>query len=151
MSYRVSTPRERAKRQAENEKRSERIMALKAQGLSFSIIAVRMGLSSSSVSRIAREHALAIGEVNPSELRDQVKESKMSGHSQRLSDPYNHGFTDAEVEVLARELFEQASRDDTFDDLKRRNAFNRQDAGRLRHWIRVAHALLTEGRTVRPR
>ena len=57
LSYRVTTPEERAQRQAENEKRSERIMVLKAQGLSFSAIAVRMGLSSSSVSRIAREHA----------------------------------------------------------------------------------------------
>jgi len=74
----------------------------------------------------------------------------MSGHSQRLSDPYNHGFTDAQVEVLARELFEQASRDDTFDDLKRRSAFNRQDAGRLRHWNRVAQSLLLEGTEARP-
>ena len=57
LSYRVSTPEERARRQSEIEKRSERIMALKAQGLNFSTIAVRMGLSSSSVSRIAREHA----------------------------------------------------------------------------------------------
>ena len=57
LSYRVSTPEERARRQSEIEKRSERIMSLKAQGLSFSTIAVRMGLSSSSVSRIAREHA----------------------------------------------------------------------------------------------
>ena len=57
LSYRVSTPEERARRQSEIEKRSERIMSLKAQGLNFSTIAVRMGLSSSSVSRIAREHA----------------------------------------------------------------------------------------------
>ena len=57
LSYRVTTPEERAKRQTENEKRSAGIMALKAQGLSFSVIAVRMGLSSSSVSRIGREHA----------------------------------------------------------------------------------------------
>ena len=57
LSYRVTTPEERAKRQTENEKRSAGIMALKAQSLSFSVIAVRMGLSSSSVSRIAREHA----------------------------------------------------------------------------------------------
>ena len=57
LSYRVSTPEERARRQSEIEKRSERIMSLKAQGLNFSTIAVRMGLSSSSASRIAREHA----------------------------------------------------------------------------------------------
>ncbi|WP_114186156.1 hypothetical protein [Microvirga aerophila] len=75
----------------------------------------------------------------------------MSSHSQRLSGLDNHGFTDVEVEALAREPFERASRDDTFDDLRRRTAFNRQDAGRLRHWIRAAHALLKEGRTVRPR
>ena len=77
----------------------------------------------------------------------------MSSHSQRLSGLYDHGFTPAEVEALTRELFERASRDDTFDDLKRRSAFNRQDAGRLRHWNRVAQSLLTErteARTVRP-
>jgi hypothetical protein len=46
-----------------------------------------------------------------------------------------------DVEALARELFACACRDDTFDDLKRRAAFNRQDAGRLRHWIRAAQVL----------
>lgn len=74
----------------------------------------------------------------------------MSRHSQRLSGLYDHGFTHAEVEALTRELFERASRDDTFDDLKRRSSFNRQDAGRLRHWNRIAQALLTVGRAVRP-
>jgi hypothetical protein len=44
----------------------------------------------------------------------------------------------SEFEALARELFERACRDDTFDDLKRRAAFNRQDAGRLRQWIKAA-------------
>jgi DNA-binding NarL/FixJ family response regulator len=66
LSYRVTTPEERAKRQTENEKRSAGIMALKAQGLSFSVIAVRMGLSSSSVSRIAREHARQLEDRIPS-------------------------------------------------------------------------------------
>jgi DNA-binding NarL/FixJ family response regulator len=56
LSYRVTTPEERARRQAENERRSERIMTLKAQGLNHSTIAIRLGLSSSTVSRIAREH-----------------------------------------------------------------------------------------------
>ncbi|WP_414470780.1 hypothetical protein [Microvirga sp. M2] len=55
MSYRVSTPDERAKRQAETAKRSERIAALKAQGLSNVTIGIRLGLSSSTVGRIARE------------------------------------------------------------------------------------------------
>ena len=66
LSYRVSTPEERARRQSEIEKRSERIMVLKAQGLNFSTIAVRMGLSSSSVSRIAREHARQLEDRIPS-------------------------------------------------------------------------------------
>jgi DNA-binding NarL/FixJ family response regulator len=57
LSYRVTTPEERAKRQAENEKRSERIMALEAQGLNYATIAVRLGLSASTVSRLAREHS----------------------------------------------------------------------------------------------
>jgi DNA-binding NarL/FixJ family response regulator len=34
----------------------ERIMVLKAQGLNNTIIAARMGLSSSQVGKIAREH-----------------------------------------------------------------------------------------------
>jgi DNA-binding NarL/FixJ family response regulator len=54
LSYRVSTPEERAKRQAENARRSERIMALKAQGLNYATIGIRMGLSPSTVSKIAR-------------------------------------------------------------------------------------------------
>ena len=66
LSYRVSTPEERARRQSEIEKRSERIMSLKARGLNFSTIAVRMGLSSSSVSRIAREHARQLEDRIPS-------------------------------------------------------------------------------------
>ena len=57
MSYRVTTPEERARRQAELEWRSERIMALKAQGLNYVTIGNRLGLSSSTVSRIAREYA----------------------------------------------------------------------------------------------
>jgi len=55
LSYRVSTPEERARRRAETDKRLERIVALKAQGLSFATIGIRLGLSSSTVSRIARE------------------------------------------------------------------------------------------------
>jgi len=57
LSYRVTTPEERIKRQAENEKRSERIIALRAQGLNYVTIALRMGLSTSTVSRIAREYS----------------------------------------------------------------------------------------------
>ncbi len=57
LSYRVTTPEERIKRQAENEERSERIIALRAQGLNYVTIALRMGLSTSTVSRIAREYS----------------------------------------------------------------------------------------------
>lgn len=55
-----------------------------------------------------------------------------------------------EVEVLARELFEQTCRDDTFADLKRRAACDRQDADRLRHWLRAAQAIAAEGDPRRP-
>jgi DNA-directed RNA polymerase specialized sigma subunit len=55
LSYRVTTPEERAKRQAGIEKRSERILALRAQGPNYATIGIRLGLSSSTVSRIARE------------------------------------------------------------------------------------------------
>ena len=51
----------------------------------------------------------------------------------------------SEIETLARELFERACRDDSFDALKRRAAFDRQDAGRLKHWISVARTMAAEG------
>jgi DNA-binding CsgD family transcriptional regulator len=57
LSYRVSTPEERAKRQAEVNKRCEYIMLLKAQGLNYATIACRLGLSPSQVSKIAREYS----------------------------------------------------------------------------------------------
>jgi len=47
--------------------------------------------------------------------------------------------TDEQAEVIARASYERAVRGDTFDDLKRRASFNRQDAGRLRHWLAAAH------------
>ncbi|MBM1173529.1 helix-turn-helix domain-containing protein [Microvirga arabica] len=56
LSYRVSTPEERAKRQAEVNKRCEYIMLLKAQGLNYATIACRLGLSPSQVSKIARDY-----------------------------------------------------------------------------------------------
>ena len=68
----------------------------------------------------------------------------MSSHAQRMSSRRTLAFAPVEAEALARELFERACRDDTFDDLKRRGAFDRQDAGRLRHWIRAAQAMLAE-------
>ena len=74
----------------------------------------------------------------------------MSSHAHRLSSRRTLAFAPAEAEALARELFERACRDDTFDDLKRRAAFNRQDAGRLRHWIRAAQAMLVEGQLPPP-
>ena len=45
LSYRVSTPEERAKRRAEINKRCEYIMMLKAQGLSYATIACRLVMS----------------------------------------------------------------------------------------------------------
>jgi len=74
----------------------------------------------------------------------------MSSHAQRLSSRRTMACAPADVEILARELFERACRDDTFDDLKRRAAFDRQDAGRLRHWIRAAQVMLAEGRLPPP-
>jgi hypothetical protein len=68
----------------------------------------------------------------------------MSRYSQRLLNPHDRATAFPEIEALARKLFEHTRRDDTFDDLKRRAAFNRQDAGSLRHWIRVAQAKAAE-------
>ena len=57
LSYRVRTPEERAQHKADIDKRMERIMVLKAQGLNNTIIAARMGLSPSQVGKIAREQS----------------------------------------------------------------------------------------------
>ncbi|WP_262030122.1 hypothetical protein [Microvirga sp. Mcv34] len=64
----------------------------------------------------------------------------MSSHAQRSTSLRNEASPLNNIEALVRELFERACRDDSFDDLKRRAAFNRQDAGHLRHWIRAAQA-----------
>ncbi len=56
LSYRVTTPEERIRREVEIEQRSARILALKAQGLNYATIAIRLGLSASTVSRLAREY-----------------------------------------------------------------------------------------------
>jgi hypothetical protein len=45
LSYRVSTPEERAKRRAEINKRCEYIMMLKVQGLNYATIACRLVMS----------------------------------------------------------------------------------------------------------
>jgi hypothetical protein len=55
-----------------------------------------------------------------------------------------------DAEELAQDLFERARPSDSFDDLKRRAAFNRQDAGRFRHWIRAAQAIAAEGHLRQP-
>jgi hypothetical protein len=65
----------------------------------------------------------------------------MSSHAQRTTSLRNEASPLHAIEALARELFERTCRDDSFGDLKRRAAFNRQDAGRLRHWIRAAQAV----------
>lgn len=68
----------------------------------------------------------------------------MPGHSDRLANFRKETCIPSEVEALARELFKSAYRNETFDDLKRRAAFNQQDAGRLTHWIRAAQAKMVE-------
>jgi hypothetical protein len=69
----------------------------------------------------------------------------MSSHAQRVSSQRPETALQAEAEALARTLFERAYRDDTFDDLKHRAAFDRQEAGRLRQWLKAARAILEEG------
>ena len=68
----------------------------------------------------------------------------MSLHSHQLSFVPNYSRMPLDGEDLTRELFDRACPDDSFDDLKRRAAFNRQDAGRLTHWIRAAQAIAAE-------
>jgi hypothetical protein len=43
-----------------------------------------------------------------------------------------------DLEAWIRERYERIRPGDTFEDLKRRAPFDRQDAGLLRDWIRVA-------------
>lgn len=69
----------------------------------------------------------------------------MSSHAQRLAIRRTMVSASVDVEALARYLFELTCRDDTFDDLKRRAAFDRQDAGRLRDWLRAAQVMAAEG------
>jgi hypothetical protein len=68
----------------------------------------------------------------------------VSVSSPQLSFNHNHPSKTPDAEELARDLFERARPNDSFDDLKRRAAFNRQEAGRLRHWIRAAQAIAAE-------
>jgi hypothetical protein len=65
----------------------------------------------------------------------------VSSPIERTASLRNEACMPSEVGALAREPFERACRDYTFDDLKRRAAFNQLDAGRLRHWIRAAQAV----------
>jgi hypothetical protein len=58
--------------------------------------------------------------------------------------------TPTDAEASAREMFERACRDDTFDALKRRAAFDRQEAGRLRDWMRAAQVIASDGPKRRP-
>ncbi|WP_377831113.1 hypothetical protein ACFKHW_38370 (plasmid) [Bradyrhizobium lupini] len=44
------------------------------------------------------------------------------------------------LESLVREEFERCHPDDTFEDLKRRAAFSKEDKGLLRDWMTVARA-----------
>ena len=74
----------------------------------------------------------------------------MSSHAQRTASLRDEASTLRDIEDLARELFERACRDDNFDDLMQRAAFNRQDAGRLRHGIRAAQAAVAAGHRRRP-
>lgn len=55
----------------------------------------------------------------------------MSVSSHQVLFNSNHPSMPPDVEELARDLFERACPSDSFDDLKRRAAFNRQEAGRL--------------------
>ena len=74
----------------------------------------------------------------------------MSVSSHQLSFAHNYPSMPPDTEQLARELFERACPTDLFDDLKQRAAFNRQDAGRLRHWIRAAQVIAAERHQSRP-
>jgi hypothetical protein len=49
-----------------------------------------------------------------------------------------------ETERWIRDRYGRIHPDDTFDDLKRRAAFSRQDAGLLRDWIKAARRAAPE-------
>lgn len=50
------------------------------------------------------------------------------------------------IERIARESYERCHPDDTFDDLKRRAAFSREDQGLLRDWLEFAAREASDGR-----
>lgn len=45
-----------------------------------------------------------------------------------------------EIEAVARAAYERCHPDDTFEDLKRRSRFNKEDRGLLRDWLAFAEA-----------
>lgn len=45
-----------------------------------------------------------------------------------------------EIEEIARAAYDACHRGDTFDDLKRRAAFSKEDRGLLREWLAAAAA-----------
>lgn len=74
----------------------------------------------------------------------------MSVYPEHISSWKDNAVTLEDAEALARQLYERVCRGDSFDDLKRRSAFDRQNAGRLRHWILVANDVLADGLRRRP-
>jgi len=42
------------------------------------------------------------------------------------------------IETIARAAYDRCHRDDTFDDMKRRAAFSREDQGLLADWLAYA-------------
>ncbi|MCK1579522.1 hypothetical protein IVB03_08000 [Bradyrhizobium sp. 168] len=51
------------------------------------------------------------------------------------------------LESLVRAEFERCHPDDTFEDLKRRAAFSKEDKGLLRDWMAIAKARAAAQRT----
>jgi hypothetical protein len=48
------------------------------------------------------------------------------------------------VEAIARDAYDRCHPDDTFDDMKRRSRFSKEDRGLLRDWLAFAERRLDE-------
>jgi hypothetical protein len=67
------------------------------------------------------------------------QEGIMSGRTSGRFHPLDHPGTD-DLESLIRAEYERCHPDDTFDDLKRRARFAKEDKGLLQDWLAIARA-----------
>jgi hypothetical protein len=83
------------------------------------------------------------------EVRDRLKETAMWTNSHDFIRPANEAER-AYLESLVRADYDGSHPDDTFEDMKRRSAFTKEDRGLYRDWIALAAARAEELRAASP-